>query len=70
MPKQACGHQDSQSVQWGDNCFLNDIDGNVARLLARFVKELCCSIKVILADAGTGAPIKSKRLSGTYLIFK
>ena len=44
--------------------------GKVARLLARFVKELCCSIKVILADAGTGAPIKSKRLSGTYLIFK
>ena len=28
-------------------------DGKVARLLARFVKELCCSIKVILADAGT-----------------
>ena len=45
-------------------------DGKVARLLARFVKELCCSIKVILADAGTGEPIKSKRLSGTYLIFK
>jgi len=22
------GIMDSQSVQWGDNCFLNDIDGN------------------------------------------
>lgn len=45
-------------------------DGKDSPPVGTIVKELCCSIKVILADAGTGAPIKSKRLSGTYLIFK
>jgi len=42
----------------------------VVGLVAGVVGGGVCSIKVILADAGTGAPIKSKRLSGTYLIFK
>lgn len=42
-------------------------DGKVARLLARFVKELCCSIKVILADAGNRSADKIKKAFGYIL---
>ena len=35
-------------------------DGKVAYLLARCLKELCCNIKVVLADAGYRGEVATK----------
>ena len=78
------GIMDSQSVLWGDNRSLNGIDGNkkvkgvkshvvvdkkAAYLLVRCLRELCCNIKVVLADAGYRGEVtdKIKRAFGYIL---